>query len=90
MDADARTVKGRMMKKILYYKCEFCNEEYETEEEAIKCESMHPKVKRIVAVEYNDHMSKYIPDGIIVELDDGRVACYTDPYVTEEYDVPQE
>lgn len=51
------------------YVCEFCSSSYYYEEDALKCESGHRKINRIVSNKYYSRESK-APNTIVVELDD--------------------
>ena len=59
------------MKTKTLYTCEICNTDYNTEEEAEKCEQTHRTVDAISKVIYGNKC--LYPSSITVTFDDGKV-----------------
>ncbi len=76
------------MKKITYYRCEFCEAEYGSEKEAKDCEASHVKPRRITAkVSYEEpcpvlagNFRSNYPSEIEIEMEDGTEQIYITPY----------
>lgn len=57
-----------------FYACQYCDETYSTETDAIKCENNHAKIKGIESACYK--IAQKLPEQITVEFEDGETVVY--------------
>lgn len=64
------------MKKQIKYICECCGVEYDTEEDAKKCESMHIKPVKVLKADYEYTGMPNLPISMTVEFENGAEREY--------------
>ena len=62
------------MKKLELYQCEFCNTQFNDQEEARECEKSHVRIVSVIPKKYR--VREEYPDRVIVSFENGEELSY--------------